>query len=201
METFSGAVLMPNGKGGSRARKETTPKHVANHLHGRSLSERSPSVFTKKEGHKLIIRNWMKLPVRTVKPHDSVAQARALLAEHQINQLPVVQHEKLVGIVTDRDLRDAPEAFAISSQPAGTDTPAGLPNPAEIYVEDVMTVSLVTLSPDDTVERAAQLMLNDRIGGIPIVEENRLVAMLTRTDVLQAFLSLSRQQSMGKILA
>jgi acetoin utilization protein AcuB len=59
----------------------------------------------------------------------------------------------------------------------------------------------VTLSPDDTVEQAAQLMVNDRIGGIPIVEENRLVAMLTRTDVLQAFLSLSRQQSTGKILA
>jgi acetoin utilization protein AcuB len=177
----------------SRARKEPTPKHVANHLPGRSLSERSPGVFTKKEGHKLIIRNWMKFPVRTVKTHDSVAQARALLAEHQINQLPVVQDEKLVGIVTDRDLRDAPEASAISSQPVGTDTPAVLPNPAEIYVEDVMTVSMVTLSPDDTVEQAAQLMVNDRIGGIPIVEENRLVAMLTRTVVLQAFLSLSGQ--------
>ena len=132
----------------------------------------------------------MKLPVRTVKPHDSVAQARALLAEHRINQLPVVQDQKLVGIVTDRDLRDAPETFAISSRSTGTDTPAILPNPGEIYVEDVMTVGLVTLSPDDTVEQAAQLMVNDRIGSIPIVEENRLVAMLTRTDVLRAFLSL-----------
>jgi len=132
----------------------------------------------------------MKLPVHTVKPHDSVVKARALLAEHRINQLPVVQDEKLVGIVTDRDLRDAPETFAISSQPVGTDTPAVLPNPAEIYVEDVMTVSLVTLSPDDTVEQAAQSMVNDRIGSIPIVEEKRLVAMLTRTDVLRAFLSL-----------
>jgi acetoin utilization protein AcuB len=64
-----------------------------------------------------------------------------------------------------------------------------------------MIVSLVTLSPDDTVERAAQLMVNDLIGGIPIVEANRLVAMLTRTDVLLAFISLSRQQSMGRTLA
>jgi acetoin utilization protein AcuB len=139
---------------------------------------------------KMKIRNWMKLPMHTVKPHDSVAQARSLLAEHRINQLPVVQDEKLVGIITDRDLRDAPETFAISSQAVGTDAPAVLPNPAEIYVADVMTVSLVTLSPEDTVEQAAQLMVNDRIGSIPIVEENRLVAMLTRTDVLRAFLSL-----------
>jgi CBS domain-containing protein len=62
-------------------------------------------------------------------------------ADHRINQLPVVQDEKLVGIVTDPDLRDAPEAFAISSQPIDTDTPAVLPDPVEIHVEDVVTVA------------------------------------------------------------
>jgi acetoin utilization protein AcuB len=137
----------------------------------------------------------MKFPVHTVKPHDSVAHARALLADYRINQLPVVQDKNLVGIVTDRDLRDAPEIFAISSQPIGTDAPAVLPNPDEIRVESVMTVSLVTLGPEDEVEQAARLMVQDRIGGIPIVEKDRLVAILTRTDVLQAFLSPSRQHN------
>jgi acetoin utilization protein AcuB len=135
----------------------------------------------------------MKFPVHIVKPHDSVAHAREILANYRINQLPVVRDEKLVGIVTDRDLRDAPEAFAISSQPIGADAPVILPNPSEITVESVMTVSLVTLSPEDTVERAAQLMILDHIGGVPIVEKDRLIAILTRTDVLQAFLSSRRR--------
>jgi acetoin utilization protein AcuB len=133
----------------------------------------------------------MKFPVRTVKPKDSVAHARALLADNRINQLPVVQKGKILGIVSDRDLRDASEIFAISSQPIGTDTPAVMRDPAELNVESVMTTSLATLSPEESLKRAAQLMVQDRIGGIPIVEKGRLVAILTRTDVLQAFLSLT----------
>lgn len=141
----------------------------------------------------LKIQNWMKFPVHTVMPKDSVAHARALLADYRINQLLVVSEEKLVGIVTDRDLRDAPETFAIALQPIGTDAPAVLPDPAEIHVENVMTANLVTLTPENTVEQAATLMVNDRIGCVPIVEANSLVAVLSRTDVLKAFLSLSRE--------
>ncbi len=140
----------------------------------------------------MIVRNWMKFPVHTLKPHDSVAHARALLADYRINQIPVVRDKKLVGIVTDRDLRDAPEALAVSAEAAGADRQVVLPDPAEIHVESVMTPNVVVLTPEDTVEHAAQLMVNDRIGGIPIIEEKRLVAILTRTDVLQAFLSRSR---------
>jgi acetoin utilization protein AcuB len=143
----------------------------------------------------LLVQKWMKFPVHTVKPHDSVAHARELLANYRINQLPVVWDGKLIGIVTDRDLRDAPEIFAISSQSIGADTPPVLPDPSEIHIESVMTVSLVTLSPEDTVERAAQLMVRDRIGGLPIVDKDRLVAILTRTDVLQAFLSSPRRHN------
>jgi acetoin utilization protein AcuB len=137
----------------------------------------------------------MKFPVYTVKPSDSVTDARALLTNYRINQLPVVQGDKLVGIVTDRDLRDAPEIFAISSQPIGSDTRPFLPDPSEIHIESIMTVSLVTLGPEDTVERAAKLMVQDRIGGVPIVEKDRLIGILTRTDVLQAFLSTSEQHN------
>src|SRR5262249_18621987 len=128
----------------------------------------------------------MKSPVHAVKPHDSVAHARTLLAEHRINQVPVVRDDKLVGIVTDRDLRDAPETEAIAAAAMAENKPALLPDPAEIRVEEIMTSTVVALSPEDTVERAAELMVNDRIGGIPIVEEGRLVAILTRTDVLLA---------------
>ena len=108
----------------------------------------------------------MKSPVHTVKPQDSVARARALLADHRINQLLVVRDEGLVGIVTDRDLRDAPETLAIASQSLEAETAPVLPDATEIQVGDVMTVSLVTLSPQDNLQQAAQLMVNDRIGSI-----------------------------------
>ena len=145
----------------------------------------------------MLIRNWMKSPVYTVKPYDSVAHARVLLAEHRFNQLPVVRGRNLVGIVTDRDLRDAPEMVALSSLETGDKKQPSLPDPAEIRVEQVMTSNPVTLSGEDTIEQAARIMVRERIGSVPIVEQNHLVAILTRTDVLQAFLSASRTQKTG----
>ena len=53
------------------------------------------------------VSQWMTKTVVTVNPHDSVRQARDLLSKHRINQLPVVVNDKLVGIVSDRDIRDA----------------------------------------------------------------------------------------------
>ena len=67
----------------------------------------------------MLIRNWMKSPVYTVKLHDSVAHARVLLAQHRFNQLPVIREQNLMGIVTDRDLRDAPEMIALASLETG----------------------------------------------------------------------------------
>lgn len=140
----------------------------------------------------MLIRNWMKSPVYTVKPFDSVAHARVLLAEHRFNQLPVIRDQKLVGIVTDRDLRDAPEMMALSSLKTGDKKSPSLPDPAEIRVEDVMSSNPMTLCGDDTIEQAAQIMVRERIGSLPIVEQSLLVAILTRSDVLRAFLSTPR---------
>jgi acetoin utilization protein AcuB len=135
----------------------------------------------------------MKVPVHTVKPSDSVANARVLLAQHRFNQVPVIREQKLVGIVTDRDLRDAPELVALSSLKTGENKQPVLPDPAEIRIEQIMTSNLLTLSADDTIEQAARMMVKERIGSVPIVEKkSHLVAILTRTDVLQAFLSPSR---------
>ena len=79
------------------------------------------------------IAKWMKSPVRTVKPLDSIRHARDVMAEHRINQLPVVVDGHVVGIVSDRDLRDAfPSVFADPARRAG-------PHPDHITVEAVMS--------------------------------------------------------------
>jgi acetoin utilization protein AcuB len=138
----------------------------------------------------VLVERWMKFAVHTVKPLDSVAHARALLEEHRINQLPVVVNGRLVGIVTDRDLRDAPRAVQIASAEAG-DKGTAPTTPEQIPVETVMTTNVLTLEPKDSLTRAASLMRQERIGAIPIVENGLLRGIITRSDILDAFLKIS----------
>ena len=136
------------------------------------------------------IERWMKQPVVTVKPRDSIRHAREIAEQRRINQLPVVVDGRLVGIVTDRDLRDAfPSVFEeMNASGAGR---KGAADPATIPVEDAMTGNVLTLEPDARLEDAARLMRRERIGAIPIVVGDRLLGILTRSDVLEAFLALA----------
>jgi acetoin utilization protein AcuB len=124
--------------------------------------------------------------VHTVKPLDSVAHARALIEEHRINQLPVVKDGRLMGIVTDRDLRDAVNAVTVSANAAGTMEPVS-GTPEQTPVEAVMTNNAMTLSPHSSILAAAELMRRERIGSVPIVDGHNLVGIITRSDILKAF--------------
>jgi acetoin utilization protein AcuB len=130
------------------------------------------------------IESRMKHPVHTVKPHDSVAHARELLERHRVNQLPVVVDDRLVGIVTDRDLRDA---FPSVLDTAAGRRPRAGARPEDVPVEDVMTRDVITLAPADRLAEAARVMRRQRIGAVPIVAHGRLVGLVTRSDVLDAF--------------
>lgn len=129
------------------------------------------------------IARWMTHHPRTVKPEDSVRHARGLLEEHRINQLPVVSGRQLVGIVTDRDLRDA---FPSVLDHRHSRSAKSNPSPDDIMVETVMTQNVLTLAPTDTIADAALLMRRGRIGALPIVEGGHLLGILTRSDLLDA---------------
>ena len=138
------------------------------------------------------IAHFMTQKVHVLKPHDSLAHARELMEQHRVNQLPVVIDARLAGILTDRDVRDASPSLFESEPlrrrkralPAGAD-------PRQILVESVMTPDVLTLGPSDSVAAAAQLMRRERLGSVPIVEGGRLVGIITRSDILDAFLTLS----------
>jgi acetoin utilization protein AcuB len=130
------------------------------------------------------ISAWMKRPVHCVKPHDSIAHARAIMEQHRVNQLPVVANGRLVGLVSDRDLRDAFPSAIDSPGPPGTDA-----RPEHIPVEEVMTRNVLTLAPGDPLEQAARLMRRERVGAIPVVDGDRLVGIVSRSDVLDAFVA------------
>lgn len=133
----------------------------------------------------------MNSPVHTIKPHDSVAHARELLERHRINQLPVVIDGALVGMVTDRDLRNAsPSAVEQAAADLGRINRLAI-DPGKVAVETVMTEKVLSLGPEDTVEDAVRIMRRERFGAIPVVERNRIVGILTRSDVLDAFMCLA----------
>jgi acetoin utilization protein AcuB len=128
----------------------------------------------------------MKAPVYAVKPLDSIARARALMEEHRINQLPVIVDGRLVGIITDRDLRDAfPSVFESAAR--GRKRKAVSADPRAVRVEMVMSPDPTTVAAGSSMGDAARLMRRMRIGALPVVEGGRVVGMLTRSDVLEAF--------------
>jgi len=139
----------------------------------------------------MLIANWMAKPVITVRARDSVAHARRLLEQHRINQLPVMTNRTLVGIVTDRDLRNASDSMAVSGRSAGAPLNQEDLIPENITVETVMSAKVMTLKPQDPVAKAANLMSRERIGGIPVIEGKSLVGIITRSDVLKAFITIA----------
>lgn len=132
------------------------------------------------------VNEWMTSPVVTIKPRDSVLVARESMERRRINQLPVMMRGKLVGIVTDRDLRDAfPSVLSIPGRRRGR-RQRPVAELREVPVDEVMTRNVLTLSPDRTILDAARVMRRERVGALPIVDRGKLVGILTRSDLLEA---------------
>jgi acetoin utilization protein AcuB len=119
----------------------------------------------------------------TVTPSETVGQAEELMAENKIRQLPVVRGRELVGIITDRDLRSFLSSSLLS-------TPDARDQALSTKVIDVMTTDPLTLASDDELQEAVQLLLDEKIGGIPVVDEAEgLVGIVTYVDMLRCFLN------------
>ncbi|EGO64176.1 CBS and ACT domain-containing protein [Acetonema longum] len=122
----------------------------------------------------------------TITPATSVSDAIQLLRTHQFRRLPVVDNGKLVGIVTDRDLRE------VSPSPATTLSVYELNYLlAKMQIKDVMKSPVQTIRDDATIEEAALVMYNDKIGGLVVVDANQKVAgIITETDIFKTFVDL-----------
>ena len=119
----------------------------------------------------------------TVSPSDTIGQADEMMFENRFRQLPVVEGNQLVGIVTDRDIRSFLSGPLLSST---EDRETAF----NTKVREIMTSEPMTLSPDDDLEEAVQLLIDEKIGGVPVVDETEgLVGIVTYVDLLRYLLN------------
>lgn len=129
------------------------------------------------------VRTMMHTDVVTASPTMSLAQGQRLMRAQHIRHVPVVEGTQLVGMFTDRDLRQA------------TPSPATTLSRGEIAyrmdstaIATCMTQSVVWIRPDDDMVHAARLLLLHKFGCLPVLEDGVLVGVVTEIDCLRAFL-------------
>ena len=132
----------------------------------------------------MLIKDWMATTILTVDANTSVMRATRTMKENNIRRLPVMSHGKLIGVITDRDLKEASP-----STTSDIDIHEMYYLLSEMKVKDVMTDKCIALRQNDTLEKAALVMLKERISGIMILDdEEKLVGLLSETDILRGFI-------------
>jgi acetoin utilization protein AcuB len=135
----------------------------------------------------MLIKNWMTKDPITVSEETSMIKAIHIMKERHFRRLPVVNADRLVGIVTDRDLKEAAPSKATT-----LDVHELYYLLAELQVKEIMSHDPISVSENDTVERAAQIMLDRTISGLPVLgATGGLVGIITQSDVFRAFMHIT----------
>lgn len=136
----------------------------------------------------MLVEEIMKTDVHTLRPDETVKDAVLLFEEKHIRHAPVIKDGKLVGVLSDRDLKDAlPSRFSTSPPPERY----------ENKIENIMTSNPVTAHPMDFVEEIALVFYEQQIGCLPIISGEKLVGFLTETDLLYKYIELTGAHQPG----
>ena len=135
----------------------------------------------------MLVREWMSKEVITVDEDQTMQHAIGLLKEHNIRMLPVMRNKKLVGIITDRDLKRASASDATSLEIHEL-----LYLISKIKVKDIMIPKPITVPWDFTVEEAAEVLLKNKISGTPVTgPQGDVVGVITKSDIFKVLISLA----------
>ena len=135
----------------------------------------------------MLVKDWMTSDPVTITDDTSMMKAIHLMKQNRFRRLPVLHQGQLVGIISDRDLKEASPSKATT-----LDVHELYYLLAELQVKDIMTRQPMTVSPEDTVEHVAQLMLERTISGMPVVSDRgELVGIITQSDVFRAFMHIT----------
>jgi acetoin utilization protein AcuB len=136
----------------------------------------------------MFVRMWMTTDVVTVTPETPILEAQDMMKKHSIRRLPVVSKRgKLVGIVTKSDIQEAGPSDATTLSIWELNYLL-----ARTTVEQIMIQAedLITVGPNDPIERAALLMRKHKVGGLPVVEGSHLIGIITESDIFEVLLGL-----------
>ncbi|MFT5699965.1 MAG: acetoin utilization protein AcuB [Desulforhopalus sp.] len=131
----------------------------------------------------MFVKLWMRSEVITVTAGESIANACSLMEDNRIRRIPVIDEEhKLLGIISKEDLKKALPSVVDASL---DDTTRALAH--QVKVDTFMTRTPITVAPTDTLEKVATIMRKHKVGGIPVIENDFLVGIITDSDIFDAF--------------
>jgi len=131
----------------------------------------------------MFVKLWMKKEVITILPDATITEACSLMDEYRIRRIPVINLEnQLLGIISKEDLKKALPAAVDASL---DETTRALAN--QVKIDTFMTQTPITVSPIDTLEKVATIMRQHKVGGIPVIENELLVGIITESDIFDAF--------------
>lgn len=141
----------------------------------------------------MIVGMWMTRHLVVIGPESGVAEAARLMSENRIRRLPVAQRDgdglRLLGIVSVTDI--------YRSLPAGSSLFSGVSTAqdSKLLAREIMTHPVLTTTPDTPIEDAATVMRDRKIGALPVIRDDRLVGLVTESDIFRAFISVLKADS------
>ena len=140
----------------------------------------------------MLVGERMSKPVITIEPDLPIPEALNLMKSEHIRRAPVVKNGKLVGIVSDKDLLNA------SPSPVTTLSIWEMNYLlSKVTVAKVMSSNVMTVTEDTPIEQAARIMADNKIGGLPVMSNGKVVGIVTETDLFKVFLELLGARESG----
>jgi acetoin utilization protein AcuB len=141
----------------------------------------------------MLVKNWMTEKVVTVGPGMSMQGVIGLMQEHHIRILPVVKNEKIIGVVTDLDIKRASASDATMLEVHEL-----LYLISRLKIKEIMNTEPILVPFDYSIDEAAEVMMQNKVHGLPVVDHKQhLVGVITQTDVFKAFISLTGSDRKG----
>jgi acetoin utilization protein AcuB len=128
-----------------------------------------------------LVRDWMTRDVLTITPETTLPEAHRVMTDNKIRRLPVVKNDRLVGIITLGDVREAEPSDATSLSIWEVNYLL-----SKLSIKEVMTSNPITIHADQTIGEAAWLMLTNKISGLPVVDDGkRVIGIITESDIFR----------------
>jgi acetoin utilization protein AcuB len=140
----------------------------------------------------MLVGDRMSHPVITISPDLPIVDALNLMKRERIRRTPILKDDKLVGIVSDKDLLNASPSPATSLSVWEINYLL-----SKITVREVMTRNVLTVAEDTPIEEAARIMADNKIGGLPVLRDGQIVGIITETDLFKVFLELMGARKAG----